>query len=161
MADVGVTLVGVQATFSTGPVLVIVLPNQTDVVIERGVSAAFKAGNVTVAQGPILTGVSAAFTAGQLITGSVIDGFNLDSLAFTTAPASETEALMTLYQSNTRGASWLEPRTQTLGGTGEYFRVLSFRVLGLSRSKMFRFSGSGNRPMAITGTWILTDEAQT
>jgi hypothetical protein len=65
--------------------------------------------------------------------------------------------LITLRWSNTRGASWSNGVTQSLGKTGEYLTSIQWRRLGMARDRVYELSWSGAQFTALSGAYLEAD----
>jgi hypothetical protein len=61
---------------------------------------------------------------------------------------------VSLRYSDTRGASWGNPVTQTIGSTGQYITSIQFRRLGLGRDRVFELFWDFPYQTALTGAYI-------
>lgn len=69
--------------------------------------------------------------------------------------------LVSLRWSDTRGATWSSPITQSLGNAGNYLTSVQFQRLGMARDRVFELSWSCPIKTALQGAWIQTQKAQT
>jgi hypothetical protein len=65
--------------------------------------------------------------------------------------------------SDTRGASWGDtvPINMGFGGSGEYYRSLSIRRLGMARDRVFEVYWSFPYKTALNGAWVEIEKAET
>ena len=68
--------------------------------------------------------------------------------------SSANPPLVTLRYSDTRGASWGNPITQSLGAAGQYLTQVQFQRLGLARDRVFELSWSIPAKTALNGAFI-------
>jgi hypothetical protein len=62
--------------------------------------------------------------------------------------------LISMRYSDTRGASWSNPRTQSLGAAGQYKTSVQWRRLGMARDRVFELSWSAPIRTALNGAFI-------
>lgn len=67
---------------------------------------------------------------------------------------SSNPPLVTLRYSDTRGASWSEPLTQSMGATGQYETQIMWNRLGMARDRVFELSWSVPAKTALNGAFI-------
>lgn len=75
--------------------------------------------------------------------------------------ALDNDPTLSLRWSDTRGASWGNPITQSLGKAGEYLTSIQFQRLGMARDRVFELSWSGDFRTALNGAFIETSTAAT
>jgi hypothetical protein len=71
------------------------------------------------------------------------------------------ELLAALRWSDTRGASWNDPIYQSLGRTGEFFKIAQWRRLGLARDRVFELSWTLDALTGLNGAFVDITQAQT
>lgn len=74
-----------------------------------------------------------------------------------TAPATmlgSGEPQVFLRWSDTRGASWGNPITASLGGSGEYLTSIQYQRLGMARDRVFELSWSAPVKTALLGAFV-------
>jgi hypothetical protein len=72
----------------------------------------------------------------------------------------ESTNLITLRYSDTRGRSWSDGLTQTMGKTGEHDTNIQWNRLGSARDKVFELSWSGALFTALNGVWLHVDQGE-
>lgn len=72
------------------------------------------------------------------------------------APASQDEPMVSLRWSDTRGASWGNAVTSSLGAAGEYLTSIQFQRLGMARDRVFELSWASNSMTALNGAFVQT-----
>ena len=81
-------------------------------------------------------------------------GFSLGWGSDQTAMDPSDEPLLTLRWSDTRGASWGEPLTASIGAAGEFDTQVIFRRLGMARDRVFEISWSAPVSTALNGAFV-------
>lgn len=74
-------------------------------------------------------------------------------------PLEAEPPLLSLRWSDTRGASWGNPITNSLGAPGEYLTSIQFQRLGMARDRVFEISWSAPVMTAINGAFVQTRKA--
>ncbi|HXT81378.1 MAG TPA: hypothetical protein VN702_17570 [Acetobacteraceae bacterium] len=75
--------------------------------------------------------------------------------------ASSVAPAVSLRWSDTRGASWGNPLTSTLGATGEYLTSIQFQRLGMARDRVFELSWAADCMTALNGAFVQMQPAST
>ena len=78
-----------------------------------------------------------------------------------TYPSATVSPTVSLRWSDTRGATWKQPITRSLGQEGQPQKVVQFRRLGMARDRVFELSWSAATATALNGAAIDLTEAQT
>lgn len=69
--------------------------------------------------------------------------------------------LVSLRWSDTRGVTWGNPVTQSLGATGEYLTQPSWNNLGYARDRVFEVFWDFPMPVSLQGAWLTFTPAET
>lgn len=92
---------------------------------------------------------------GTLPSQTAISGFtSAFSNAFGPAPQTLPAPEITLRYSDTRGATWSDPITRSLGKAGEYLTSPQWRRLGMGRDRVFEVSWSVPMKTALNGAFV-------
>jgi hypothetical protein len=73
----------------------------------------------------------------------------------------DNDPTLSLRWSDTRGASWGNPITQSLGKTGKYLTSVQFQRLGMARDRVFELSWSGDFRTALNGAFVEANKSRT
>lgn len=68
--------------------------------------------------------------------------------------------LIGLRWSDTRGQTWNNSMSQSLGSTGQYLTNPQWSRLGMARDRVFELSWSADCKTALNGAWIIVDKAR-
>jgi hypothetical protein len=71
------------------------------------------------------------------------------------------EAEVRLRWSDTKGASWSQPISTTLGARGDYLKDCVFQRLGMARNRVFELSWVAACPTALNGAYVQTKASAT
>jgi hypothetical protein len=85
----------------------------------------------------------------------------MSDLTVDTVAKSPSIPYVRLRWSDTRGETWNDPTTQTLGNVGEDNVDVSFRRLGISRDRVFEVSWSADVATNLTGAFVVCTVAKT
>ena len=75
--------------------------------------------------------------------------------------SSHAASMVSLRWSDTRGASWGNAITSSLGAAGEYLTSIQFQRLGIARDRVFELSWAANSMTALNGAFVQTMPAAT
>lgn len=73
----------------------------------------------------------------------------------------DNDPTLSLRWSDTRGASWGNPITQSLGKTGKYLTSVQFQRLGMARDRVFELSWAGDFRTALNGAFVEANKSRT
>lgn len=72
----------------------------------------------------------------------------------------ETAPLVSLRWSDSRGASWNSPITQSMGATGQYKTDIQWNRLGMARDRVFELFWSTTNKTALNGAFITVSKSR-
>ena len=110
------------------------------------------------------TGTSPAVNTDFLAdgTGSILTTEAGDDLATSYGPEQDIASppIVWLRWSDTRGASWSNPISSDLGGTGEYLKSIQFQRLGMARDRVFELFWSHPSKTSLSGVFVEAQSAK-